>query len=72
MNWWPDPDESPVQLSETKRLFIELRFNPADYIKEVLISPHGDTVDSQNAAESMGASLGLNYDVKLSSVPFRT
>ena len=42
VNYQGDEDDYPVRLSETSRWYIQMPFDPKDYIKEVWISPHGD------------------------------
>lgn len=61
----------PVQLSDKNRHFIELPFDACDYVKEVWLSPHGDTIGIRNAVEHLKQSLDLKYEIKSSTIPYR-
>lgn len=71
VNTHPSEKDYKIQLSETNRYFIELNFRPADCIREVWVSPHGDCRGALNAVEFMKKQLGLSYDIKQSSIPYR-
>ncbi|GAB5444340.1 MAG: DUF2971 domain-containing protein [Fuerstiella sp.] len=67
-----DPNDYPEKLNEKNRFYIEYSFDPADYINNVCIAPHGDTQGALNAVEFLRATHGLGYSITRSSIPFRT
>jgi hypothetical protein len=72
VNIRPDPTDYPVKLNEKNRFFIELPFYAADYVTEVWVSPHGDSVGAKNAVAHFKSELQLDYEIKTSSIPYRT
>ncbi len=68
----PDKTNYPIQLDERNRFYIDLKFDPASYIKEVWISPHGDKQGAMNAATYLKQHLGLSFEIKQSTIPYRT
>lgn len=67
----PRAEDYPVKLSEDNRLYIEMQFDPEEFIKEVWISPHGDSDGYERAVEHLRQENGLSFALKRSSIPFR-
>ncbi len=61
----------PVPVSGTNRLYIELAFEPKDYIKEVWISPHGERAAYEAVVTYYYQEYDLRFKIKKSKIPFR-
>lgn len=71
MNHNPDRTDYPIQLSEKNRLYIEMAFEPKDYIKEVWISPHGQREAYEVAVTYYRQKYNLRFAIQKSKIPFR-
>lgn len=71
VNYRPDPDDYPVKLSETNRFYIEMTFDPKEFIKEVWISPHGDREACERAVAFFKQKDDLCFAIENSKIPFR-
>jgi len=71
VNYRPDPNDYPVKISETNRLYIEMEFDPKVFIKEVWISPHGDRIAYERAVAYFKQKDDLRFSIKNSKIPFR-
>jgi hypothetical protein len=71
VNWGPDSTDYPVRLSETNRMYIEMKFDPKEFIKEVWVSPHGDKIGCERAAAYLRQEHELSFEIKRSRIPFR-
>jgi hypothetical protein len=71
VNFCPDPNRYPVRLSETNRFFIELAFDPKEFVKEVWISPHGDVGGFERALNYTKQENDLDFTIEKSKIPFR-
>jgi len=72
INFRRHPDTYPVKLSDTNRLYIEMQFNPKEFVKEVWISPHGESDVYERAAAYLKQAHDLRFTIKRSKIPFRT
>ncbi len=71
VNYRPDPNDYPVKLSETNRLYIEMEFDPKEFIKEVWISSHGDREACERAVAYFKQKDELCFAIENSKIPFR-
>lgn len=71
VNYRPDPNDYPVEISETNRLYIEMKFVSKVFIKEVWISPHGDREACERAVAYFKQKDDLRFSIKNSEIPFR-
>jgi len=71
VNFRPDKNDYPVKLSETNRFCIELEFDPSDFIKEVWISPNGDTAGIERAVTHLKQQCDSRFGIEKSKIPFR-
>jgi hypothetical protein len=71
VNYNPNSQDYPVRLSERGKWYIEFPFNPKDYIREVWISPHGDTQAIERVISYFKINNELPFDVQKSTIPFR-
>lgn len=71
VNFKPDNNDYPVKLSETNRFYIEMEFDPKEFIKKVWISPHGDTAGFERAVTHLKQQEDLRFEIKKSRIPFR-
>jgi Protein of unknown function (DUF2971) len=71
VNFLPDPNDYPVKLSETYRPYIEMEFDPKEYITEVWISPHGDRKAGERAVTYFKDRDELPVTIRTSDIPFR-
>lgn len=71
VNVRPRSEDYPVKLTETNRLCIEMQFVPEAFIKEVWISPHGDTDGYERAVAHLRRECNLSFTIKKSTIPFR-
>lgn len=72
VNHNPDRTIYPVHLNDKGRFYIEMAFEPKDYIKEVWISPHGGSDAYAAAVINCRKKYGLQFTVRRSKIPFRT
>jgi len=70
VNLRPDPDDYPVK-SEANRFYIEMKFDPKEYIKEVWVSPHGYRKTCEMAVSYLKKKYNLAFVIKKSKIPFR-
>ena len=70
VNYRPDPNDYPVKLSETNRLYIEMKFDAKEFIKEVWISPDGDREACKRAVSYFKQKDDLFFAIKNSKIPF--
>ena len=71
VNYRPNLHDYPVKLNENNRWYIEMEFDPNDYIKEIWISPHGDKKSCKNVIDYLRSKYDLKFVVKNSQIPFR-
>jgi hypothetical protein len=67
----PDPIDYPVHITESNRHYIELAFNPADFVKEVWIGPTGNKESCERAVRHVKETNKLNLAIKMSTIPLR-
>jgi hypothetical protein len=64
-----------VQLNDNNRRYVEMSFDLEEgfkgTIEEVVVSSHGDTTQGESLAHFFHDSLGLDYDIQPSKIPFR-
>jgi len=71
INCRPRSEDYPVRLSETNRLYIEMQFAPKEFIKEVWVSPHGDSDGYEKTVAHLKREHELSFVIKRSTIPFR-
>lgn len=71
INYRPDSNDYPVKLSETNRFYIEMEFDPKEFIKEVWISPHGDKKSCDRTIAYFKQRDDLRVAIENSKIPFR-
>jgi len=71
VNYTPKPKVYPVMLSETNRLYIEMQFDPNEFIKEVWISPHGNSEACERAVTYIKDRYDLRFTIRRSTTPYR-
>jgi len=69
VTWNPHSDTHPIRQRPGKS-YIEMAFEPEDYIKEVWISPRGDRIASENAVTECRQMNGLPFAIRSSKVPY--
>ena len=71
VNYRPDKNDYPIKLSETNRWYIEMKFDPKEFIKEVWISPHGNKESYESAVAYFKQKDDLCFAIENSKIPFR-
>lgn len=71
VNYRPNPNDYPVKISETNRLYIEMEFDPKVFIKNVWISPHGDREAYERVVSYFKRKYDLCFVIENSKIPFR-
>lgn len=71
VNYNPDRTYYPIHLSGINRFYIEMAFDPGDYIKEVWISPHGQKDVYKRVVTHYSQMYNLQFKIYMSSIPFR-
>jgi Protein of unknown function (DUF2971) len=71
VNYRPNRGHYPVGTTEMNRSFIELAFDPATFVKEVWISPHGDKAECDTAVRNLRQRDNLRFAIMNSMIPFR-
>jgi hypothetical protein len=61
----------PLYLDEKNRLYIKAGIKPENFIKEVWISPHGDTEGLKRAVEFYKEKYKLDFKIHESKIPYR-
>lgn len=64
-------EDYPVKLSETNRLYIEMQFDRKKFIKEVWISPHGDSDGYERGVAHLRRAYDLSFTLRRSTIPYR-
>ena len=63
--------EFPINLDKKNRLYIKAGIIPKNCIKEVWISPHGDTEGFKRAVEFYKEKHNMNFKIHESKIPYR-
>ena len=64
----PDQEEYPVMLDDRQRPFIEMHFDPVEFVKEVWVGAHAYRLECESAIASFVETGRLRCDVKRSAI----
>lgn len=71
VNISPKEQNFSLNLDEKNRLYVKARIKPKNCVKEVWISPHGDTETIKRVLEFYKTKHNLSFDIHESRIPYR-
>lgn len=71
VNIEPKPQNFIKRLDEKNRVYVKARIHPEDFIKEVWISPHGETGVIKRVVDFYKENHNLPYEIHKSEIPYR-